>query len=241
MRVLIFALVLVLHSVYGVTAPPKYPKDFTVAKQLARQIYRDHKITFYCGCTYNEKNRVDWESCGFQPKTKTRRSHYVEWEHIVPASRFGHLEICWFTKTCLNASGTTLRGRDCCRDRSLKFNCMEADLHNLVPAIGEVNKARSNFDFIENVDALAQFGQCRVFLDKKHRKFGVSGYRLGMIARTYLYMTKTYKIPLTSIEIKTFNNWHKRYPPSNWEKERNRRIYQIQGTFNPYVETLRPQ
>ena len=32
--------------------------------------------------------------------------------------------------------------------------------------------------------------------------------------------------------------WHKMYPPTAWEKALNRKIFKLQGTFNPYIEKL---
>ncbi|CAM5322348.1 hypothetical protein SSTU70S_05180 [Stutzerimonas stutzeri] len=60
----------------------------------------------------------------------------MEWEHIVPAWVIGHQRRCW-----------QQGGRKHCTANDPVFSRAEADLHNLVPVVGEVNGDRSNFGF----------------------------------------------------------------------------------------------
>jgi deoxyribonuclease-1 len=115
------------------------PRTFREAKKAASQLYRDHQITFYCGCDYHlidGKLRVDLASCGYQVRKQPHRAGRVEWEHVVPAWWLGHQRQCW-------QSG----GRKNCQQTDPVFNQAEADLHNLVPSIGEINSDRSNYRF----------------------------------------------------------------------------------------------
>lgn len=63
------------------------------------------------------------------------RAKRIEWEHVMPAHNFAHHLPCW-------KEG----GRKACK-KDKTFKTMEADMHNLVPEIGEVNADRSNFRY----------------------------------------------------------------------------------------------
>ena len=70
--------------------------------------------------------------------------------HVMPAENFGRHLSCW-------KEG----GRKACKKDPI-FNEMEADMHNLVPAIGELNADRSNYkfaalnDFAQNIEQSPQ-------------------------------------------------------------------------------------
>ena len=114
---------------------------------------------------------------------------------------------------------------------------MEADLQNLVPAVGELNGDRSNFRFAEIPGEARVYGACDFEVDRKNRTAEPPPGRRGDIARTYLYMHYAWKgaLPLTKAQIERFRKWHKADPPDAWEKERNGRIGKIQSGGNPLV------
>lgn len=124
-------------------------QSFNKAKKtLARQVYQDHKITFYCGCPYEGKAVSPCET--YSPKKKTsKRSKRIEWEHIVPAAHFGRSFREWREghKECINSKGKSFKGRNCASKMNKKYRYMQSDMYNLVPAIGEVNGLRSNYRF----------------------------------------------------------------------------------------------
>ncbi|MGO7631757.1 endonuclease, partial [Rhizobium ruizarguesonis] len=62
-------------------------------------------------------------------------------------------------------------GRKNCSKNDQQFRLMEADLHNLTPAIGEVNGDRSNFNFSQwnGVDGVS-YGRCEMQVNFKQRK-----------------------------------------------------------------------
>ena len=64
-------------------------------------------------------------------------------------------------------------------------------IHNLTPAIGEVNGDRSNFNFSQwnGLDGVT-YGQCEMQVDFKQRSVMPPSRARGAIARTYLYMSK---------------------------------------------------
>ncbi|MDX1268943.1 MAG: endonuclease, partial [Oceanisphaera sp.] len=109
--------------------------SFRQAKQAAPAIYNDHPVTFYCGCpidAHGKKLVPNLERCGYQVRKQQKRASRIEWEHVVPAWELGHQRQCW-----------QQGGRKNCTRNDTVFKRMEGDLHNLVPAVGEVNGDRS--------------------------------------------------------------------------------------------------
>jgi deoxyribonuclease-1 len=156
-----------------------------------------------------------------------KRAKRLEWEHIVPAWNFGRQFSCWRNgdDKCVTKKGKTYKGRRCCKKVSPIFKEMEADMFNLVPSIGEVNADRRNFRFMETKDDLkGQYGECTFKVDFKERKAYPADYTKGLIARTYLYFSKKYRMKLSKRDKRMFKLWNKLYPPTNWEQLRNKRI-----------------
>ena len=83
---------------------------------------------------------------------------------------------------------------------------MEADMHNLVPAIGEVNGDRSNFRFSQWNGKADQYGKCAMIVDFKNRQAQPPAKARGKIARTYLYMQHTYGLKIASSQLKLFRH-----------------------------------
>jgi len=220
----------------NVTFSPTAPQNFTEAKQVAKQIYSDHRYTFYCGCKFDKHGKVDLHSCGYKIQNDARRARRLEWEHIVPVSRMASHLPCWKNKLCSKERGGSYGGRNCCREIDPAFVKMEADLHNLVPEIGELNACRSNFRFgMLPFVKPGQFGECSIKIDKETRRVEPDVQVRGMIARVYLYIEQTYHLRLSDSQLQLFRAWNKLYPPEPWEIERDRRIYLIQGNHNPFV------
>ena len=156
---------------------------------MAARLYADNPFTFYCGCPQFQQGKKlvpDLNACGYQVRKQERRASRVEWEHVVPAWNFGHQLQCW-----------QQGGRKNCTKKSQQFRTMEADLHNLVPAIGEINGDRSNYRFSLLPQTRGQYGQCAFKVDFKARKAEPPPATRGMIARIYLYMADEYKLRLS--------------------------------------------
>ncbi|MCL2907461.1 endonuclease [Shewanella fodinae] len=205
--------------------------NFHEAKRQAKQLYAKLTVnnTFYCGCridTQQKKWQPDWHSCGFQPRKQPARAARIEWEHIVPAWEFGHQLQCW-----------QQGGRKNCERSSKQFNLMEADLHNLVPAIGEVNGDRSNYRFSQWNASAGQYGQCEMVVDFKNHKVQPPQRARGAIARTYLYMHDTYQLQLAAAQQKLFTAWNHQYPVSEDECRRDDAVAKVQGNHNIYVQS----
>ena len=112
---------------------------------------------------------------------------------------------------------------------------MEADLHNLVPAIGELNGDRSNFKMGLIIGEPRAYGRCDFEVDFKLRTVEPVKDIRGDIARIYFYMRDQYQIDLNMQQNSMFKVWNKADPVSAWEIERDRRIHKIQGNRNPYI------
>lgn len=211
-------------------------KNYTEAKNTARFIWQNHRATFYCGCQYDKHGVIDYSSCGFKPKNK-RKARYISWEHVVPVSWYGQTLSCWKGQGCDSNNNKPLKGRACCRKVDKQFRLMEADLHNLVPEVKDLNQARRNYHFTSNIKYPTQvFRDCEMLVDDQTKEVVVNEKLHGMIARIHLYMAKKYGIVLSKDERKQFEDWHKQYAPSQWEKEWNQEVAKHQGNVNEYIQ-----
>lgn len=218
-------------------------ENFSEVKQLLlEKVYYDNRKTFYCKCSFSKKKKV-------QCKTgKGKRAKVVEWEHVVPASRFGNTFKQWeskkswecmlpeFIQTITGLKCQTTSGRQNLRNKSKEYRLMESDMYNLVPAVGLINQKRSNLNYGLIPGEKREFGPC---------DFEVSGNIAepapdirGDIARTYLYMENAYpdRIKLEPEEIKMLKEWNEADPVDRWECERCRRIEKLQGNENSIVK-----
>lgn len=212
-------------------------KSFYSAKRHVGDVHREgrHEVTFYCGCSYREKD-VDLKSCGYEVRKNEKRARRIEFEHVVPASRYGRNFDAWSKghPDC-EKKGRSYKGRDCARRVSEAFNLMEADMFNLQPAIGEVNGDRSNYRMTVLDGEAREYGRCDVEI--RDRLIEPRPEVRGDVARTYLYMAWAYPevVILEPKEREMFARWDREDPPDDWERERARRIAAIQKNTNPFI------
>lgn len=226
--------VALLLFLWGVTYA-QAPLDFEQAKKVAKQIWNENRKTFYCDCRYDRHGVIQSKSCFYLFNESSR---YIGWEHVVPVSWYGRQLSCW-QFTCITRSGKSMKGRNCCRKISKKFRRMEADLHNLVPVIQAINRARSDYAFgILPENAMLSFNQCDFQISRQFRLADPPNLRKGMIARIYLYLTEKYQIDLNEDQKQQFIRWNQQYPPSAWEKRWNQKVAFYQGDFNPYISAF---
>ncbi|AYN24666.1 endonuclease [Buchnera aphidicola] len=201
-------------------------QNFQQAKVLAIKIHKNAPGSFYCGCKIiwnGKKGTPDLSSCGYNIRKNKNRATRIEWEHVVPAWEFGHEKKCW-------KNG----GRKQCIKNKL-YQKIEFDLHNLQPAIGEINGDRSNFKYSQLDSNIKKYGKCTMKIDFKKKLAEPPDRAKGKIARTYFYMSKKYKIKLSKIERNLFKIWDINFPVTKWECERENLIFQIQGSHNNYI------
>jgi deoxyribonuclease-1 len=245
-------IILILSLIIPLLATAQIPKNFHQARAIVyKDIFKDHKETFYCGCEYDNKGKIDTEGC-YTPKANkkgkfSKRAFKTEVEHVVPASTNNFLQ-CWREPekfpVCINKKGKVGTGRACCNkiknEEGDLYRKMSSDLHNLVPAIGQVNQYRSNYKFgvIEGEDHM--FPKCDFEIAKINKKKVVEPTESirGDIARTYLYMSECYGFKISKQQRQLFQAWNKIDPVSKWEKLKNDRIKLKQGNSNHYIDGL---
>lgn len=204
-----------------------HQNNFQQAKTFAAAINADAPGSFYCGCKiqwHGKKGIPDLNSCGYQPRKNANRAARIEWEHVMPAWEFGHQRQCW------QEGGR----KNCSKDPD--YRRIESDLHNLEPAVGEVNGDRGNFAYSQWNGSEKQYGQCEMKIDFKLKQAEPPARARGAIARTYFYMRDQYNLRISRQQTQLFTAWDKLYPVTQWECERDQRIAKVQGNHNPYVQ-----
>lgn len=201
--------------------------NFSQAKTAGVKVNADVPGDFYCGCKISwqgKKGVIDLQSCGYKVRKNENRASRVEWEHVVPAWQFGHQRQCW------QAGGR----KNCAKDPV--YRQMESDMHNLQPAVGEVNGDRNNFMYSQWNGGENQYGQCAMKVDFKGKVAQPPERARGAIARIYFYMRDRYQLTLSRQQTQLFTVWDKQFPVTRWECIRDQRIAQMQGNANPYVQ-----
>jgi len=185
------------------------------------------------------------KSCGYKPRNEytkkgkvNQRARRIEWEHLIPAENFGRQFSCWRDgdSKCVSSKGKAYKGRKCCTKVNKQYRLMQADMHNLFPAIGELNADRSNFRFDFELAQPKRYGECKFNVNFKQRRASVKEDIRGVIARDYLYFNQKYKMKLSKQELKKYQAWNKQYPADEWEIKRNKRIAKMQGNLNTFIK-----
>jgi len=212
--------------------------SFSQAKTRLKSIYKIQPTSFYCGCDIKWQSKKKLvpvaSSCGYEPRNEYTKKGYVnqrakriEWEHVVPAWEFGHQLQCW------------QKGRrKYCAKNSNVYKHMEGDLHNLVPAIGEVNADRSNFKYGLINKEKRVYGKCDVEVNFKGRIFEPAPNVRGDIARTYFYFEQKYGLKISRKQKQLYTAWDKSDPVDEAECSIHTKKTQAQGNTNPFIARL---
>jgi deoxyribonuclease-1 len=224
--------------------PPSNPlPNFDSAKVVARDaIYAGRRLDYYCGCAYTPAGRsggvIDATECGYTPRANAARGKRLEWEHVMPAWFFGHNRACWKTghAQCVKGDGTRYKGRECCAKVNATFRKIEADLHNLVPSVGELNGDRSNLPYGLVTGESRVYGACNFEIGGVRKVTEPPDDIRGDVARIWFYMSQTYNVTLTAAMRAMFEQWSTADPADDWERLRNDRIEAAQGNRNPFAE-----
>jgi deoxyribonuclease-1 len=221
---------------------PKTLASFEAVVEMATEIHNEHRRTFYCDCAYTPQQRIARGTCGYKTRADEGLSKRVAWDRVVPSRAFGEHRACWREPVCKDESGNAFSGVRCCREVDDEFRTMELDLHNLVPAVGELQADRSDFDFAELDGEARMYGACDFEVDRALQRAEPREDSRGDIARTYLYMQETYGegLPLTPEELARFKAWDEADPATAWEVQRNRRIAAVQGSSNSFLPMVSP-
>jgi hypothetical protein len=66
----------------------------------------------------------------------------------------------------------------------------------------------------------------------------VNGSKLGIVSRAALYLEMKYKAVIPKAQKALFVKYNEKFPPTKWEKRRNKQAYEYKGTWNPFVSEL---
>lgn len=232
---IVICILLCLKWLYLFDTPEKNKTqvNFYASKKIAREIFKDHRITLYCGCAYNTAQQINLNSCHMQSAAHIPRAHRMEWEHMMPAENFGRHFPCWRNAIC-HKNGRYFRGRKCCEKIDPAFQKTEAELYNLWPSVGLINAMRSNFRYAVLPYHTPTYG-CAFTVNKRMRKVEPADHAKGIVARANLFMSDHYHIRLSPSQRQLFNAWNRQFPPSQWEKTWANRVFQMEGYQNPYI------
>jgi deoxyribonuclease-1 len=182
--------------------------------------------------TYQEARQVFWDSLYpvagrtlYCDKSFLNGDRGVNVEHVFPMS--------WVTRS-LNCGK-----RKQCRANSVRFNQIEADLHNLYPALSSVNQLRSSYAYAQLPGAKSQVKNCHFEVDENRRLVEPNHRVKGDIARAMFYMAKQYQedgLKLFQRQGDLLLKWHLDDPASEAEKNRNQKIKSLQGNSNPFID-----
>jgi deoxyribonuclease I len=203
---------------------------FYQAKKIMYKAWSKKQETFYCGCHYDRKkrgNNIDRKSCGYLPKKENKSSNRIEAEHVVPYESMYRNLACSEIAKDKNINSKNLTLRQFCYKTDDTFRKFHDDPHNLVPSIGELNQARSNYIYGDFEPQSEEYGGCNFEVDAKLREVYISDVIKGDVARIYGYVSKKYGYEMSDEENQKFRLWHVLDPVDTWELERNQRIDDI--------------
>jgi deoxyribonuclease-1 len=148
------------------------------------------------------------------------RSYNIE--HVYPMS--------WVTKALKCGD------RKACRRNSNKFNEIESDMHNMYPARKDLNRARGSYPFREIKGERHVERGCDLELDHRSRVVEPRPASRGNIARAMLYMSDRYDLKIYAKQRRMLLEWHRADPVDDAERLRNRRIAEVQGRANHWID-----
>lgn len=215
------------------------PLNFDEAKDaLYNEVYRSaaERVDVYCGCRYSKNLDVDPKSCGVGGKALGQGSDRIWAEHSLPVSWSQYHFACYRERTVSEGGkrGEDESPREYCGRVDPGFAMMEADLHNLWPSVGSINKARGATAYGMVAGEPREYGACD--FEKADKRAEPRDVVKGDLARSVLYMRDRYRIRISDRDQKLLEAWNREDPVDNWERERNRRIKAIQGNANPWIE-----
>ncbi|AKF81367.1 convertase [Myxococcus fulvus 124B02] len=113
----------------------------------------------------------------------------------------------------------------------------KSDLHHLFPTDSKANSRRSSFPFGEVVNVKWSHNGAKLGTDAKgNTVFEPPDSHKGNVARAMFYFSSTYNKPIPSDEEAALKAWNKLDVVDAAEIERNRRVANIQGNTNAFVD-----
>lgn len=256
-----FRVVLLALCGFSDSAIADYPTSFSNAKSKAeKEVYFDQNKSFYCGCdfVFDDKSDEDGDgdtketlimplTCGYKPRIPVSssgkpnaRASRIEWEHVMPADLIGgHLDE-WQNPehypACSKSNGKYLSGRECAYKVNLGFRKAHDDMNNLVPAVGELNSDRSNFQYANIAGENRAYGACDFEVDFQTDTAEPADSVKGNVARVYLHMMQTHGVEFGTDTLALMLVWDRLDPVDEFECLRDKRITNSQGLGNQFVK-----
>ncbi|MFT4805642.1 MAG: deoxyribonuclease-1 [Psychroserpens sp.] len=128
-----------------------------------------------------------------------------------------------------------LARRECTLKTNENFKKAHNNLNNFVPAVGELNGDRSNFQFANITGEKRAYGKCDFEVDFKSDTADPADSVKGNVARVYFHMMQVHNIKLDTATLGTMLVWDKLDPVDEFECVRNQRIIFPQGLGNQFV------
>jgi len=124
------------------------------------------------------------------------------------------------------------------------------DLHILWLVDSKINSHRQNYTFsklnpqnetnikLDNLGMKIEHKKYHCMKNVPLRQFDPPSKSKGIIARSvgYFYFTYTDTCVNDLLDMKTMIEWHKKYPVSKMEQERNQKIFEIQRNRNLFID-----
>jgi deoxyribonuclease-1 len=220
MLILLFSLALAQDETPSLADVTPDVVSFSTAKKRMYAIHTGQP-TLYCGCEWQDKvvNLYSCELGGFD----STRWNRTEAEHVVPAYAIGAHRPCW------------AEGRDHCLKVDEDFKKAHNDLHNLRPAVGQINGYRSNNAMGIVAGDELEWGACDFEVDLEADIAEPREERRGDIARIYFYMEWQHGITIPAWQRPILLHWHQLDPVTDTERELDKSIELKQGNSNPFV------
>ena len=170
---------------------------------------------------------------------ETIQQRFTHYRHLIKAQRYSDMEIDRHIRII---------------SRQYKFNAehvvpqswfkakepMKGDLHHLFACEPECNSIRSNFpyhEFDSNHKQVSFRNQCGLYENGRFEP----EYGKGAVARATLYFLLRYPTNILkkykkAICLPLLIKWHETFPVNDYERHRNKAIFEIQGNRNPFID-----
>lgn len=224
-RAAIFALAICLAAPWA-SADQTQISSYNAAKKKAYGLYvgaRPYQAAdIYCGLRF----KVDPEHPDKRP------AEWLSLEHAYPADWMADVFGCENRTDCRRDANETSRTR---------FNHAEGDLHNLFPALINLNSARGKrlFGEIPGTEKREVTIGTKTFTCDFQREGNVVEPRRiakGNLARAIFYMCDEYNFPVDPDMLAVLKRWNKSDKPTVFERKRNDLIEQVEGTRNRFID-----
>lgn len=173
----------------------------------------------------------DWRGGGYCGQPIDAHPRYIE--HVMPAN--------WMVEQYRENGQPECIDRDDCPVSEYGF--AEADLHNMWPAISNVNSSRRNhpLDELDDADNHHHSGFNERFNYSDFERRGGSNAAVeprdsvkGELSRSLLYMSEEYGVPLRGMRA-MLERWNQDDPADFREMWRNEAIFRLQGNRNRFI------